>query len=131
MKQRTPNQVTETRARVERWLAECEYTTEPIVRDELIWGVCANKENSPGIAVTQTAKYTDREFLQVAYVSEDGFNNRIALLAPDERGKSVSTNPHESALTLTRHRATVVPTTPKENNHEDPYEPSGPRAFGS
>lgn len=87
MKRRSPSQLSETRSRIERWFAEMDYTTEVIVREELTWGLGAQKENTPGIAAAQMTRYTDRVFLQVAYVLEDELKERLASLDADERAR--------------------------------------------
>jgi hypothetical protein len=84
-KDRTANQVATTRARVERWLVEMDYAVSPIVREEVVWGLAGERRGQVGIAVAQIVGHTDQVYLQTACRLEDGFKDRIALLAADER----------------------------------------------
>ena len=85
MKQRTPSQVADTHSRVERWMGEMNYKVERIVREELVWGLAGEREDSPGIAVAQKVGETDRIYVQIAYMLDEGFQNRLLALDSGER----------------------------------------------
>jgi hypothetical protein len=80
MKQRTPSQVADTHSRIERWMGEMNYTVEHIVREELVWGLAGQREDSPGIAIAQKIGETDRIYVQIAYIVNDAFSERLSAL---------------------------------------------------